>query len=156
MAFEAFLKMEGVPGESLDAKHKDEIEILSFAWGVDQTGTVFAPGDAEISEFNLMTRYSKASPRLFELAVTGGHSPEALLTLRRGGEMPLEFLKYKFTDVLVSSYQTSGSSDGDDRPIDSFSLNFARIDIEYTEQKDDGSAGTVTRAGYDLGKKAKT
>lgn len=152
MAFEAFLKLEGVPGESLDAKHKDEIEILSFAWGVDQTGTVFAPGGAEVAEFNLQALYSKASPRLFELAVTGGHSPEALLTLRKGGETPLEFLKYKFTDVLISGYQTSGSSD-DDRPLDSFSLNFARVDIEYTEQKEDGSAGTVTRASYDLAKK---
>lgn len=156
MAFDAFLKMTDVFGESTDAKHKDELEILSFSWGLDQTGTVFASGEAEVSELNLMTRYSRASVKLVELAALGGHSDEARLTLRSTGDNQFEFLKYKFTDVLVSNYQTSGSEGGDDRPIDSFSLNFAKIEIEYAEQKEDGSIGIVHRFRYDLSKKSAT
>ena len=39
MAFDAFLKLDGVKGESFDNTHKGEIDILSFSWGVSQTST---------------------------------------------------------------------------------------------------------------------
>ena len=34
-----FLKLDGIPGESTDAKHKDEIELVAFSWGVAEVGS---------------------------------------------------------------------------------------------------------------------
>ena len=38
MAFDSFLKLDGIKGESVDSKHKDELEILSFSFGANNTG----------------------------------------------------------------------------------------------------------------------
>ena len=38
MAVDMFLKLDGIKGESQDHKHKDEIHIESFSWGMNQTG----------------------------------------------------------------------------------------------------------------------
>jgi type VI secretion system secreted protein Hcp len=75
---------------------------------------------------------------------------EATLTVRKAGQQPLEFLVYKLSDIVVSSYQEAGVAAGDDIPYDSFSINFAKIEVSYKEQNPDGSLGTETKAGWDL------
>ncbi len=92
---------------------------------------------------------NKASPKLFLMCATGEHIKEAILTVRKSGtEAPVEYLKVKLTDVVVSSYQTGGS--GGDVPMESFSLNFSKIEFEYKPQKPDGSLDAPIKAGYDL------
>lgn len=156
MAFDMFLKLAGIPGESRDSKHKDEIDIFSFSWGVAQeekassAGAGGAAGKASFSDFNFMVPATKASPKLFLACASGQHLADATLTLRRAGENPIEFLVYKLSDILVTSFQESASSGGDDRPTDSFSLNFAKIEIAYKEQDAKGGAGSETTAGWDL------
>jgi type VI secretion system secreted protein Hcp len=80
---------------------------------------------------------SKASPKLLLACATGEHIKEANFTARKSGQLPVDFLKIKLTDVLVSSYQTGGS--GDVLPMDQLSLNFAKIEFSYYPQRPDGS-----------------
>jgi type VI secretion system secreted protein Hcp len=151
MAVDMFLKLDGIEGETLDAKHKDEIDVLSFHWGVDQQGSALGGGGAGKvvpEDLVVAARYSKASPKLMLACCTGQHIPTGVLTLRRAGENQLEFLKYKLSEILVSAYQTDGEGEG---PSDQVSFNFVKIEIEYTQQKADGSPGEVTRAGFDFG-----
>jgi type VI secretion system secreted protein Hcp len=142
MAFDAFLKMEGIEGESSDKTHPREIEIESFSWGVTNTGSAGTgggggAGKAVSQDFHFTTLLSKASPSLMLACATGRHSQLATLTCRKaGGSGQVEFLKIKLMDVLVSSYQTGGNTGGDDVvPTDQFSLNFAKIDVFYTVAK---------------------
>jgi type VI secretion system secreted protein Hcp len=79
----------------------------------------------------------------------------AVLTARKAGKGQQEFLVYKFTDVFVSSYQTGGSAQEPDGPIDQISFGFARIEIEYRPEKPDGSLDTPVSAGWDVLKNAK-
>ena len=139
MAFDAFLKIEGIQGESSDKTHPGEIEIESFSWGVSNTGSVVVGGGAGAGkavsqDFHFATSLSKASPSLMLACATGRHFPTATLTCRKaGGSGQVEFLKIKLIDALVSSYQTGGVTDGDAAvPTDQFSLNFAKIDFLYT------------------------
>jgi type VI secretion system secreted protein Hcp len=94
-------------------------------------------------------KVNKASPKLMLACAAGEHIKEGLLTCRKAGTQQQEFLKIKFTDILISSYQTGGSGHSDIIPTDQISLNFAKIEIEYKEQKPDGTLGGVTKAGWD-------
>jgi type VI secretion system secreted protein Hcp len=98
---------------------------------------------------------TKASPQLFLACASGKHLDEAVLTVRKAGAEQVEFLSYKLSECIVSSYQEGGSS-GDSVPIDSFSLNFAKIEMSYKEQDAKGGLGTETKAGWDLATNKKT
>lgn len=148
-----FLKIDGIPGESQDAKHKNELELESFSWGETQSA-VAGPGDGagkvQMQDFHFVKHLDQASPKLFLACASGQHIKQATLVARKAGKVQQEFLIYKFSDVLISSYQTGGSAHGDVVPIDQVSFNFARIEVEYRPQKPDGSFAPPVKAGWDL------
>ena len=155
MAVDMFLKLAEIPGESRDDKHKGEIEILSFSWGVSQfsggaSGGGGGAGKADFQDFSFALPVSKASPKLFLACASGQHLAEATLTVRKAGAEQVEFLSYTLSDCLVSSYQEGAAAGADDLPLDSFSLNFAKIEVSYKEQNEKGGLGAETRAGWDL------
>ena len=149
-----FLKLDGIKGESADAKHKDEIDIESWSWGETQTGTHGTGGGAgagkvSMQDFHFVMKLNKASPSLMQACASGQHIKLGTLTARKAGKDQQEFLTIKLTDVLVSSFQTGGS-EGSDVPFDQVSLNFAKIEVEYRAQKPDGSLGPGGKFGFDL------
>jgi type VI secretion system secreted protein Hcp len=154
-----FLKLDGITGESNDSKHKGEIDVLSFSFGETQSGTMGVGGGAgagkvQMSDFSFTARTSKASPQLFLHCAQGKHIKQATLTVRKAGQAQQEYIKLKLTDVLISSYAIGGV-EGDERPADTFSLNFVKIAFDYFAQKADGSLDAGTHAGWDLKKNVK-
>jgi len=153
-----FLKIDGIPGESRDAKHKSEIDLMAFSWGATNQGGHGGggggggSGKVSMQDFQFTTRVNKASPLLFLSCATGKHLKQAILTARKAGKGQQEFLVFKFTDVLISSYQVGGSEAEADAPTDQISFNFAQVQYEYREQKADGSAGTPIKTGWDVKK----
>lgn len=150
-----FLKIDGIEGESQDAKHKGEIEIESWSFGEVQTGTAargggLGAGKVQMQDFNFVMKVNKASPKLFLACARGDHIKSAVLTCRKAGKDQQEYLKITFSDILVSSYQTSGAASSDMLPMDQISLNFAKIEFEYREQKADGTLGGAIKSWYDL------
>jgi type VI secretion system secreted protein Hcp len=150
MAFDAFLKIDGIEGESTDKTHPGEIEIQSFSWGVSNTSSGGAgggggAGKASFTDMNFMSALSKVGPSLMLACATGRHFPSATLTCRKAGGKGIEFLKIKLSDILVSSYQDGGSA-GADLPEDSFSLNFTKINFQYTVER----TGEVVETQFDL------
>jgi type VI secretion system secreted protein Hcp len=158
MAVDYFLQIDGIEGESHDAKHKAWIDVLSWSWGEAQSaqathggqhGGGHAAGKVAMQDFSFSTRVSKASPALFLACASGQHFKEAMLVGRKAGKEQQEFLTWTFSDILVSSYQTGGS-EGGDVPIDSASLNFAKVRVEYRAQKADGTPDAAISAGWDV------
>jgi type VI secretion system secreted protein Hcp len=150
-----FLKIDGIEGESQDSKHKSEIEIDSYSWAEHQTGTGAhgggsGAGKVEMKDFAFTMKVNKASPKLFVSCADGAHIKKAVLTCRKAGKEQQEYLKVVFTDVLVSSYQTGGNSAANIVPMDAVTLNFAKIEFEYHEQKADGTLSGAVKTGYDL------
>jgi type VI secretion system secreted protein Hcp len=97
---------------------------------------------------------NKATPVLMLSCASGKHIPTTVLSCRKAGTEQQEYLKITMSDLLISSYQTGGSS-GDVIPIDTISLNFSKIEYEYKEQKPDGSLGGPVKAGWDVKKNEK-
>lgn len=159
MAVDYFLKVDGILGESKDAKHKDEIDVLAFSWGVSQTGSP-APGPgggagkAVFDDLLVVARTSKASPQLWLACASGKHIASAVLTCRKSGQTPQEFLKITLSDVLVASYEIDGSDD--DPPLDQVALAFAKVEMAYIQFDATGKALPPVKAVWDLkaGKKA--
>ena len=150
-----FLKITGVEGESTDDKHKGEIEVESFSYGATQQGIGHSgggggAGKVAMQDFHFVMRVSKASPKLFQACATGEHLKDATLVARKAGKEQQEYLKIKLTDVLVSSFQQGGSGGSNVVPVDQISFNFAKFEVEYKEQKSDGSLGGAVKGGYDL------
>ena len=158
--FDYFLKLDGVQGESTDAKHKGEIDVESWSWGETNSAGHAGAGGAgagkvSVQDFNFVMRFNKASPALLLACASGTHFKSAALTARKAGKQQQDFLVYRFTDVVVSSYQTGGSTDDAEGPLDQVSLGFARIQVEYRPQKADGSLNAPVKVGWDALKNAK-
>ena len=153
MASDIFAKIGDIKGESLDAKHKDEIEVLSFSWGVTNTGASATgsgggAGKATFQDLSFTHKIDKASPLLLKGCATGQHLKEATITHRKAGKGQQEFLIIKMNDVLVTAVAEDDSGDGS--RLETVSLAFAKIDLEYKPQKADGSLDTGIHFKYDL------
>ena len=121
MAVDYFLKLDGIDGESKDSKHTGEIDLESFSWGETQTGSHSfggggGAGKVQMQDFHFVMKANKASPKLFLACAEGEHIKKGVLVCRKAGKEQQEFLKVTMSDLLVSSFQTSGSSHGDEVP----------------------------------------
>jgi type VI secretion system secreted protein Hcp len=155
-AVDYFLKIDGIPGEATDHKHKDEIQLESFSWGETNSGTHAhssgggGAGKVQMQDFHFVMKVNKASPKLLLACATGQHIKEATLTCRKAGKDQQEYLKFKFNDLLISSYQTGGSGHSDVVPTDQISFNYSKIELEYKPQKADGTLDAGIKVNYDL------
>ena len=139
MAFDLFLKMGDVKGESRNRKHKDEIDVLSFSLGVTRANEGSQP---RIKDFQIVKHIDAASPKLFDLACEGEVVRDATLVLSKPGARPaqdLEFYRIILENVVVTSIEPAGAAAGDTLPMEQVSLGFDSMRIEYKPQKADGS-----------------
>jgi type VI secretion system secreted protein Hcp len=152
-AVDYFLKIAGIDGESVAAGHKGEIDLESWSWGESNTGPLpgggGGAGKVSMNDFSFVMTLNKASPKLFLACAQGEHIKTAWLTAHRaGGKQADYFLKWSFADLLISSYQTGAA--GGELPRDQISFNFSKIEVEYKEQKPDGSLAPGIKAGWDV------
>ena len=164
MAFDAFLNVDGIPGESSDDAHSDWIEILSYSAGVSQSASASASSGggasserADFQDFSIVKTLDKASPKLAVACADGTHISEVVLELCRAGGDKLKYMEYKLSDCIVSSHRPGGSAQGGETlPLEEVSFNYGKIEWTYTQQKrGDGSGGGNVAAGWDLEKNAK-
>jgi type VI secretion system secreted protein Hcp len=152
MASDIFAKLGDIKGESGDSKHKDEIEVLSYSWGVTNAGSMAhggggGEGKATFHDLSFVHKIDKASPVLLQTCATGAHLKEATITHRKAGKEQHEYLVVKLSDVIVTGVTHGGSGDGDSENI---SLSFAKVALEYKPQKPDGSLDAGVFFKYDL------
>ena len=156
MAMSIFARIGTIKGESRDAKHKDEIDVISWSWGVSQSGTASpgggagaGAGKASFHDFNFTHHVDKASPLLMKACATGEHVKDAMITVRKAGQGQQEYLTIKMSDLLVTGVSTSVSAEGD-AAVEGVALAFAKVDLEYKPQKPDGSLDVGIHFKFDL------
>jgi type VI secretion system secreted protein Hcp len=154
MASNTFAKIGDIKGESQDTKHKDQIEVLSWSWGVTQSGSGAhggggGAGKASFHDLNFTHHIDKASPLLMKACATGQHIPEATITARKAGKGQQDYLIIKVSDMIVTGVASSGD-DGGATTAESVGLQFAKVDLEYKPQKADGSVGVGIHFKYDI------
>lgn len=155
MALDAFLKIDGIPGESTDDKHKDWIEIQTVDLSAIQpvsnvvsTAGGATAGRVEHQDLVIFKLADKSTPKLFEATNGGKHIKEVMLELCRSGSDKQKYLVIKMEQVLISRFHLSAAGDF---PTEEIHFNYGKITITYSQQKraDGIAAGSVT-AGWDL------
>jgi type VI secretion system secreted protein Hcp len=153
MATDIFAKIGDIKGESLDDKHKGEVEVLSWSWGVTQTGSMAhgsggGTGKANFADLLINHYIDKASPVLMKACATGEHIKEATIVARKAGKGQQEYLIIKMNDIIITSVQPSGS--GGEAAVESVTLQCSKVDMEYKPQKADGSLDAGLHFKYDM------
>lgn len=156
MAVDMFLKIEDPPikGEAQDDKHKDEIDVIAWSWGLSNSGSAHTgggagAGKAHVQDISITKWVEKSTPELVLSTANGQHHKKATLTVRKAGTTPVEYLKIHLSEVLVTSLSTGGSG-GEDRLTENVTLNFREYEIEYTPQKPDGTPEASVKTGWDI------
>jgi type VI secretion system secreted protein Hcp len=154
MAVDMFVTIGDIKGESQDQKHKDEIDIVNWSWGVTNNGSANTGGGAGTGKVHVQdlsfTKYmDKSSPSLLLACCSGKHFPEASFTIRKAGEKPMEYCKIKLTEVIITAV-THGGTGGKDRSTEHVSLNFAKVEFDYIPQETSGRAGTAIPMSWDI------
>ncbi len=152
MPFDAFIHIDGIEGESSDARHAGWIEVKNFNLSVGQrvSNTASSAGGAgaeraDFTEFNFAKLLDLATPQLALACASGTHIDKIKVEICRAGGEKLKFMEYRFTNCLISAL-SSNSIDGE-FPVDEVAINFGQIEWHYTRQNRSGGAAmgsTVT------------
>lgn len=155
MAQDMFIKIDGIEGESLDASHKNEIEVLSWNWNIAQhsnmhSGSGGGSGKASVDDFCFVHYTDKASPNLLSYCLTGKHIKNIAFVIRKAGGDPLEYLTINFTDAIITCVNMEGSSEDETRPREIVRFSFTKVTQDYVMQNSEGSKSGVISASYDV------
>lgn len=153
MALDMFIKIDGIKGESTDDKHKDEIDVLSWSWGMSQAGKpqtgAGKAGKVSFKDLIIVKRTDKATSALMLACSNGSHIKAATLTVRKPGENRAEFVRMDLSDIVVSTLDDVTC--GDDPFItEQVTLNFSKVQFQYFRQKADGSQEPVPPFKWDI------
>ena len=154
MASDIFAKLGDIKGESLDDKHKDEVEVMSYSWGVSNAGSMQygsggGEGKASFHDLSITHKVDKASPVLMQYCATGVHLKEATITHRKAGKGQQEYLVIKMNDVIITGV-SHGGSNSDGIMQEQVSFNFGKVALEYKPQKPDGTLDAGIHFKYSL------
>jgi type VI secretion system secreted protein Hcp len=152
-----YMKFDSIDGDVTAKGFEKSIEVLSFSWGVTNqvsaSGSGGSAGRASFQDLHFVQKTGSASPKLIEAGATGQSQKEATMTFIKAGssDNPQAYLQIKMNDVLISGFQTAGAEGAEnDVPTDEVSLNFAKIEYDFTPQNTDGSLGAVIPFNFDL------
>jgi type VI secretion system secreted protein Hcp len=140
-----WLNIPGVPGESTDANHMNQIDVSSFSLGVGGSGGGASCAGNHSStgqgasglQFSIVKKVDKSSPTLTLGSATGVHYPTVTLTMRKGGASQ-DFLTYTFSTVFVTEVQWGGSN-GSDELQEGVTFQYSQVSVSYSQQNSDGS-----------------
>ena len=152
MSLEMFLKLSGIAGESTDVKHKGEIDVLAWSWGLSKDPGSPAGGGGgrvQIESLAIEKLVDLASPLLLSSGAQGKRITDGTLTTRTAGKGANEFLVFKMTDVIVTSVQVAASKDAV-RPAESVTLSFSKLEFDYRPTNPDGSTGPTVSFRWDV------
>lgn len=151
-----YLEYEGIKGNVTADGYKDHIAVDSVQFGVGR-GISMEPGKMSnreatrptISEITVTKPADTSATSLFKEAVTGSAGKKVTIKfVQTGTDKVIEYMAYALEDVLISGYSVSASGDSD--PIESISLSFAKIMVNYNDFDKSNKSANPQRVGYDL------
>jgi type VI secretion system secreted protein Hcp len=158
MAFDAYLKLDTITGESTSTGYTGCMEIFNFSLGAANPVTIGSAstggggGKAILQPFSFTKKTDSASPNLYQSCVTGAHLATGTVTLRKaGGGAALPYLTYGFKVIFIESVSWSGSTGGDDSPTEHVSAAFGTLTIDYQAQSNTGTpVGGAIHGGWNV------
>jgi len=144
-----------VKGDVTADGYADWIELNSFQWGVGR-GISSPTGGAKdressapsVSEITVTKAQDAATGKLLTEAYQGKGVTVIIDFVKTEQGKLAKYLEYTLNDTMISGFSTSS---GGDRPSESLSLNFARIDVSPTVVDKDGKITQADGIKYDIG-----
>lgn len=149
-----YMKIDGIDGDATHENHKKWLDIMSLQWGVGRA-IMTAAGSAKnreasepsISDVVVTKVMDTSSVKLFTEACTGKEGKKAVIHLVTTGSPGQLYMEYTLSSVLISGYSMSTNGD---RPTESISLNFTKLETKYIPYDDKNKPETAISASYDL------
>lgn len=158
MAVEIFAKLTpDVKGESITKGFEGQLELLNIGWSMTQTGTTHrgtggGAGKVDVHDLQIAKYVDTASANIISATCRGKHFDSVVITVRKAGETPLDYMKFTLKNVIITSYSLNGSQ-GADLLSETFSLNFEEYEVAYQAQDaKGGKAGGEITAKYNIAK----
>jgi type VI secretion system secreted protein Hcp len=154
MAFDAFIKIDGIDGESTDGKHNGWIELLSCGVTVAQkvsesasTAGGASSERADFTDFSLVKQIDSSSPKLTLSCAAGTHINNIVIDFCRAGTEKTKFMEYRLSNCIISKVEMVAQGEF---PVEKVTINFGKIQWAYTKQnrQGGGAMGNIA-AGWD-------
>ena len=154
MAVDIFLKIDDIKGESADKAHAGEIDVLTWTFGMSQTGTTHSgagggAGKVDVNDITITKYIDMSSPNFVKACCKGSHFKQAVLICRKAGGTPLEYIKVTLYDIIIANISTTGAGT-DDRQTESVTLNFGKFEYSYTPQTAAGAGGAALPVTWNI------
>ena len=154
MSADLFLKIDGIDGESHSDKHKGEIDVLAWSWGVSQSGNMHTGGGggagrANVQDIIFTKGIDMATPKLFKATCEGAHIKSMIFSANKAGGKQTEYVKITLSDCLISSISTGGSG-GQESFTENVTVNFSKVEYIYNQQDAKGGASGKLGFTYDI------
>jgi len=154
MAMDAYLKIDGIPGEAKQKGWEDWIQLEGWSWGSSTAGQAergggLIGGKVQMQDFHFTKSTDKATPKLFESCCAGRVYNEIKLQVVRMPENQV-VIDVKMSNCIVSTFQTGGGSGDGGVPIENGSLNFSKVFLQMSAFKEDGTKEGNVQAGWDM------
>ncbi|HUH49770.1 MAG TPA: type VI secretion system tube protein Hcp [Mycoplana sp.] len=149
-----YLKYDGIDGEATQENHKKWVDVDSLSFGLARAISTPAGSTANreasepsVSEITIVKQMDGSSPKLFTESATGNVGKKAQIHLVSTGSPGNTYVEYTLTNALISGYNIST---GGDRPTESVSISFTKIEYKFIPYDDKNKAGTPVTVSYDL------
>lgn len=158
MSFEAYLQIDGVPGETLSEGYENWIELQDFDLSASQSASATSTsaggatsGRARMSDMLVRKAVDNATPKLHEACCSGKHFPQVSVHVFRAGDPKVRYLEIKPEEVIVSSFSLTGNGNRPGAfPSELIALNYGRIQLIYSKQsRQSGQSAGQMAGGWD-------
>jgi len=151
-----YLKFGNVKGNVTADGYAGQIAIISADFGVSRSVSMEAgnlsnreSSKPTLSQISITKKADNSVAALFKEALTGSAGQEAVLTfVRTGSDKVQEFMSYKLTNCIISSYNISAV--GDEEPTESLTLSYSAIEVSYKDHDASNKSGNPQRVSYDV------
>jgi len=149
-----YMKFDGVEGDVTETGHTKWIELNGCNFGVGRgiSSPVGSSSEREstapsISEITVGKQNDVASGKLMQQALAGNGKTVQIDFTRTYQDKQQTYLTVTLTNTIISGYSHSSSGD---RPSETISLNFTKIQYSTIQMKPDGTQGDPDHVIYDL------
>ncbi|MBN1369585.1 MAG: type VI secretion system tube protein Hcp [Dehalococcoidaceae bacterium] len=141
-AYDMFIKIEGMDGESTDANHMKWVDVLEYGWGIEEVpgGTSRTTGSIMHLDLVVTKTLDKTSPGLAIKCSKGENIPSVILAISQAGGGRTQIMRYTLEDVVIKSIHVSGNAADEIRPVEEVSFSYRKITWLYTELDATGKA----------------
>jgi type VI secretion system secreted protein Hcp len=151
MALLFFLEIDGTTFSSEDSKNKGKADVYDWQWGASHPASVkgggAASGKTAFSSLHFTTNLDNGSTDMYLFCANGKTIPKATLScFRESGDARIKYLEIKLEHVIVTGYSSSTG----ESPRGSYSLDFAKATVEFTEQTKSGGSGATVSHYWDV------